>query len=76
MGFFCNFLFFSSSVSLLFSFSSFTHMFEEDAELRMALWVDGGLENREEDILQHLPKVGHKVSCPEDVAGGFHGEGG
>lgn len=42
-------------------------MFEEDAELWVGLWVDCGLENREENVLQHLAKVWHKVSASEDV---------
>lgn len=43
-------------------------MLQENAELRVGLWVDGGLEHREEDVLQHFAKVGHKVPAPEDVA--------
>lgn len=42
-------------------------MIEEDAELWVGLWVDGRLEHRKEDVLQHLAKVGHKVSASEDV---------
>lgn len=44
-----------------------TYMLEEDAELRVGLWVNGGLEHRKEDVLQHLAKVGHKVLASEDV---------
>lgn len=44
-----------------------THMLEEDAEFRVGLWVDGGLEDGKENVLQHLAKVGDKVSAPEDV---------
>lgn len=43
-------------------------MLQENAELRVGLWVDGGLEHREEDVLQHFAKVGHKVPASEDVA--------
>ena len=35
----------------------------------MALGINGSLENREEDILQHFPEVWHKVLAPEDVTG-------
>lgn len=45
-----------------------THMLEEDAELRVGLWVDGGVEHWKEDVLQHLAKVGHKVPASENVA--------
>ena len=43
-------------------------MLQEDAELRVALWVDGGLEHGEENVLQHLTEVGHKVPASEDIA--------
>lgn len=43
-------------------------MLEEDAELRVGLWVDGGVEHWKEDVLQHLAKVGHKVPASENVA--------
>lgn len=43
-------------------------MLEEDAELWVGLWVDGGLEHGEEDVLQHPAKVWHKVPASEDVA--------
>ena len=42
-------------------------MLEEDAELRVGLWVDGGLEHGKENVLQHLAKVGHKVPASEDI---------
>lgn len=42
-------------------------MLEEDAELWVGLWVDGGLEHGKENVLQHLAKVGHKVPASEDV---------
>lgn len=42
-------------------------MLEENAELRVVLWVNGGLEHWQEDILQHLSKVRHKVSASEDI---------
>lgn len=42
-------------------------MLEEDAELRVGVGFDGGLENRQEDVLQHLSKVGHEVPASEDV---------
>lgn len=42
-------------------------MLEEDAELRVGLWVNGGLEHRKENVLQHLTKVGHKFPASEDV---------
>lgn len=44
-----------------------THVFEENAELWVGLWVDCCLEDGEENILQHLAKVGHKVPASEDV---------
>lgn len=44
-----------------------THVFEEDAELWVRLWVDSGLKYRKENILQHLTKVWHKVPASEDV---------
>lgn len=47
--------------------SSMTHVVEEDAELWVGLWVDCGLEDGEENILQHLAKMGHKVPASEDV---------
>lgn len=43
-------------------------MLQEDAELRVGLWIDGGFEHWEEDVLQHFTKVGHKVPASEDVA--------
>lgn len=43
-------------------------MLQENAELRVGLWVDGGFEHREEDVLQHFAEVGHKVPASEDVA--------
>lgn len=42
-------------------------MLEEDAELWVRQWIDGGLENREENVLQHFTKVGDKVPASEDV---------
>lgn len=42
-------------------------MLEEDAELWVGLWIDGGLENRQENVLQHFAKVGDKVPASEDV---------
>lgn len=45
-----------------------THVLQENAELRVGVWVDGGLEHREEDVLQHFAKVGHEVAASEDVA--------
>lgn len=44
-----------------------THMLQEDAELRIGLRVNGGLENGEEDVLQHFSKVWHKVPPSENV---------
>lgn len=44
-----------------------THMLEEDAKLWVRLWINGGLENREENVLQHFTKVGDKVPASEDV---------
>jgi len=43
-------------------------MLEEDAEILVGLGVDGGLEHGQENVLQHLAKVGHKVLGSEDVA--------
>lgn len=43
-------------------------MLEEDAQLWVGLWVNGGLEHRKENVLQHLAKVRHKVPASEDVA--------
>lgn len=43
-------------------------MLQENAELRVGVWVDGGLKHREEDVLQHFAKVGHEVAASEDVA--------
>lgn len=43
-------------------------MLEEEAELWVGVWVDGGLEHRKENVLQHLAEVGHKVPASEDVA--------
>lgn len=43
-------------------------MLEEDAELWVGPWVDGGLEYGKENVLQHLAKVWHKVPASEDVA--------
>lgn len=45
-----------------------THVLQEDAELWVGLWVDGGLEHGKENVLQHLAEVGHKVPASEDVA--------
>lgn len=44
------------------------HMFEEDAELGIGSWVNGGVEHGEENVLQHLAKVRDKVPASEDVA--------
>lgn len=44
-----------------------THVLEEDAEIWVGLWVDGGLEHGKENVLQHFAKVGHKVPASEDV---------
>lgn len=44
-----------------------THMLEEDAEFWVGLWIDGGLENRQENVLQHFAKVGDKVPASKDV---------
>lgn len=44
-----------------------THVSEEEAELRVGVWVDGSLEHGKENVLQHLAKVGHKVPASEDV---------
>lgn len=46
---------------------STTHVLEEDAEIWVGLRIDGGLEHREEDVLQHFAKVGNKVPASEDV---------
>lgn len=51
----------------LFGLVSGTHMLEEDAELWVGVWIDGGLENRQENVLQHFAKVGDKVPASEDV---------
>lgn len=53
---------------------SATHVLEEDAELRIGLWIDGGLEHRQENVLQHFAKVWHEVSASEDVAEMEHGQ--
>lgn len=45
-----------------------THVIEEDAEVWIGTWVDGGLEHREENVLQHFPKVGDEVPASEDIA--------
>lgn len=45
----------------------FTHILEEDAEVRVTVWVNGSLEHWKENVLQHLAKVGHKVPASEDV---------
>ena len=45
-------------------------MLEEEAEVGVGVGVDGGLEHRQEDVLQHLTEVGNKVPGLEDVAGG------
>lgn len=42
-------------------------MLEEDAEVWVGLRIDGGLEHREENVLQHFAKVGNKVPASEDV---------
>lgn len=42
-------------------------MLEEDAEIWVGLWINGGLEHRKENVLQHLAKVGHKVPASENV---------
>lgn len=47
-----------------------THVLEEDAEIWVGLWVDGGLEHGKENVLQHFAKVGHKVPASEDVTKG------
>lgn len=44
-----------------------THVLEEDAEIRVGPRIDGGLEHREENVLQHFAKVGNKVPASEDV---------
>lgn len=44
-------------------------MLQEDAQFRVGLRVNGGLENGHEDILQHLPKVRHEVPGPENITG-------
>ncbi len=43
-------------------------MLEEETELWVGLGVDGGLEHRKENVLQHLAEVRHKVPASEDVA--------
>lgn len=45
-----------------------THVIEEDAELWVGVWVNGGLEHREENVLQHFAKVGDEVPASEDIA--------
>lgn len=34
-----------------------TYVFKEEVKLPMVLRVDGGVEEGQEDVLQHLPKV-------------------
>lgn len=48
-------------------------MLEEDAELGVGVGVDGGLEDGQEDVLQHLTEVGNKVLGSEDVTEGDSG---
>lgn len=44
-------------------------MLQEDTQFRVGLRINGGLEDRHEDILQNLPKVRHKVPGSENVTG-------
>lgn len=53
---------------IYFSRLLMTHMPEEDAEIGVGVWLDGGLEHWKENVLQHLAKVGHKVPASKDVA--------
>ncbi len=45
-------------------------MLQEDTKLWVGVWVDGGLENREEDVFQHFSKMWHKVLASENVTKG------
>lgn len=44
-----------------------THMFQEDTELGVSMRFKGGLNDRQEDILQTFSKVRHKVPASENV---------
>lgn len=48
----------------------FTHMLQEDTKLWVGVRVNCSLENREEDVFQHLSEVWHKVPASENVAKG------
>lgn len=44
-----------------------THMFKEDTELGVSMRFEGGLNDRQEDILKAFSKVRHKVPASENV---------
>lgn len=47
-----------------------THVLEEEMELRATAGVDGDLEQGQEDVLQHLLKVGQLLLGVVDIAVG------
>lgn len=47
-----------------------TYIFEEEVQLSVILGVDRGLEERQEDVLQHLPKIWQQFLRPKYVTGG------
>lgn len=46
-----------------------TDVFQEEVELWVTARVDGGFEQRHEDVLQHLLEVGQLLLCAVNVTG-------
>lgn len=46
-----------------------SYIFKEDVNFFVLLWIDSGLKQRKEYVLQHLGKVRHELLCLENVAG-------
>lgn len=45
-----------------------SYIFKEDVNFFVLLWIDSGLKQRKEYVLQHLGKVRHELLCLENVA--------
>lgn len=49
-----------------------THVLQEEVELRVAAGIDGHLEQRQEDVLQHLLEVAQLLLCAVNVTADKH----
>lgn len=47
-------------------------MLQEEVQLRVAAGIDGGLKQRQEDVLQHLLEVAQLLLCAVNITADEH----